>query len=66
MQEYVDIVHASTSAARVCLFGATVTSFRTGGVEARDVLFFSRFAVTDGSKPLRGGIPIVFPQFGGG
>jgi glucose-6-phosphate 1-epimerase len=28
------------------------------------VLFVSSEAVFDGAKPIRGGIPVVFPQFG--
>src|SRR5690606_35669711 len=31
-----------------------------------ELLFLSSKAVFDGSKPIRGGIPIVFPQFGKG
>ncbi|OQR99200.1 aldose 1-epimerase [Achlya hypogyna] len=56
---------ASGAAAAVHLYGATVTSFvpKTG---AADVLFASKHALLDGSKPIRGGIPLVFPQFGAG
>lgn len=43
------------------LFGATVTSWRTGGEE---VLFVSKESRFDNKTPIRGGIPIVFPQFG--
>jgi glucose-6-phosphate 1-epimerase len=46
----------------VLLFGATVISWKTGaGVEK---LWVSEAAKLDGSKPVRGGIPIVFPVFG--
>ncbi|KAJ2003433.1 hypothetical protein GGI04_002967 [Coemansia thaxteri] len=51
------------SSAEVYLFGATVTSWRSGG---RERLFVSSLAKLDGSKPVRGGIPLVFPQFGPG
>lgn len=49
--------------AKVTLFGATVLSFTIRGSE---VLFVSKDAILDHSKPIRGGIPIVFPQFGAG
>jgi glucose-6-phosphate 1-epimerase len=42
-------------------YGATVISWKTGGVER---LFVSSKAALDGSKPVRGGIPVVFPCFG--
>jgi glucose-6-phosphate 1-epimerase len=42
----------------VHLYGATVTSWKTGGQEQ---LFVSETAHLDGSKPIRGGIPVVFP-----
>lgn len=45
----------------VSLVGATVVSWVCNG---REQLFLSSRAVLDGSKPIRGGIPIVFPQFG--
>lgn len=43
--------------------GATVTSWIHDSIE---ILFLSKQAVLDGTKPIRGGIPIVFPQFGTG
>ena len=54
----------SSSGARavVYLFGATVTSFQDASGHER--LFVSSKAVLDGSKAIRGGIPVVFPQFG--
>ncbi|KAJ5480720.1 hypothetical protein N7539_006614 [Penicillium diatomitis] len=45
----------------VYLYGATVTSWKTNGQEK---LFVSKKAHMDGSKPIRGGIPLVFPVFG--
>jgi len=42
-------------------YGATVISWKTGGLER---LFVSSKAILDGSKPVRGGIPVVFPCFG--
>ncbi|KAJ1959264.1 GPI inositol deacylase, partial [Dipsacomyces acuminosporus] len=51
------------SSAEIYLFGATVTSWKSKGQER---LFVSRLAKLDGSKAVRGGIPLVFPQFGPG
>lgn len=45
----------------VQLYGATVTSWKANGQEQ---LFVSEKAHLDGSKPIRGGIPLVFPVFG--
>ena len=44
------------------LFGATVTSWKTSS--GTEQLFLSSSAHLDGSKPIRGGIPLVFPVFG--
>jgi|ERR1712037_3376 len=41
--------------------GATVTSWK---VDGKEKLFLSSKAVLDGSKAIRGGIPVVFPNFG--
>ncbi|XBW37003.1 hypothetical protein QEN19_002583 [Hanseniaspora menglaensis] len=45
----------------VLKYGATVISYKTKGNEN---LFLSEAAKLDGSKPVRGGIPLVFPVFG--
>ncbi|KAL6928855.1 hypothetical protein ACO0SA_002185 [Hanseniaspora valbyensis] len=45
----------------VLKYGATVISYKTKGIEN---LFLSEAAKLDGSKPVRGGIPLVFPVFG--
>lgn len=42
----------------VLLHGATVISWKSQGQEN---LWLSSKAVLDGSKPVRGGIPVVFP-----
>ncbi|KAH9982886.1 galactose mutarotase-like domain-containing protein [Lactifluus volemus] len=60
--------HPRGATAEILLFGATVTSWRARE-RARpgdpiERLFVSSKAVLDGSKPVRGGIPIVFPCFG--
>ena len=48
----------------VYLFGAHIVSWRTS--TSKEVLFISKNALFDGTTPIRGGIPLVFPQFGGG
>ncbi|KAK0519472.1 hypothetical protein OC834_000919 [Tilletia horrida] len=49
--------------AKILLYGATVISWAdtTTGTER---LFLSTKSPLDGSKPIRGGIPIIFPLFG--
>ncbi|KAL1976670.1 hypothetical protein VTN31DRAFT_2952 [Thermomyces dupontii] len=46
----------------VRLYGATVTSWKLA--DGEEQLFVSSQAVLDGSKAIRGGIPVVFPVFG--
>lgn len=58
----VKLSHVSGSTATIYPFGATVTSFETAS--KREILFVSSTAKLDGSKAIRGGIPLVFPQFG--
>jgi len=54
--------HASGALADVYLHGATVTRYANeAGV---DVLWLSSGAKFDGKNAIRGGIPLVFPQFG--
>jgi len=62
--DYTRTVTHSASGAKCVVhdFGATVISFQTGA--GRECLFVSRDAKKDGSKAIRGGIPLVFPQFG--
>jgi len=43
----------------IYLHGATVTSWKLSNGEEQ--LFLSDKAKLDGSKPIRGGVPIVFP-----
>lgn len=45
----------------ILLYGATVTSWKVKGQER---LWLSEQAKLDGSKAVRGGIPLVFPVFG--
>ena len=59
------ITHSASGATcKIHECGATVISFKTGGASSRECLFLSRDAKLDGSKAIRGGIPLVFPQFG--
>ena len=53
---------ASGASCEIYEWGATVTSFKVAS--GRECLFVSRDAKLDGSKAIRGGIPLVFPQFG--
>lgn len=46
---------------KILKYGATVISWTENGVEQ---LWLSEGAKLDGSKPVRGGIPLVFPIFG--
>ncbi|ORX53981.1 galactose mutarotase-like protein [Hesseltinella vesiculosa] len=57
----VTLTHASGSSVKVSLFGATVISWIAKDEER---LFVSQNAILDGSKAIRGGIPLVFPIFG--
>jgi hypothetical protein len=45
------------SSAKIYLHGATVSSWKKG---EKEMLFLSEKALLDGSKPIRGGIPLVF------
>lgn len=46
---------------KILKYGATVISWKENGAEQ---LWLSEGAKLDGSKPVRGGIPLVFPIFG--
>ena len=56
---WVKIKHPSGSTCTVHLFGATVTSVTSAA--GRELLFTSKASAWDGSGPIRGGIPVVFP-----
>ncbi|KAF9977303.1 hypothetical protein BGZ73_006452 [Actinomortierella ambigua] len=55
------LTHPSGASAEVHLYGATLTSWNVHGKER---IFVSQKAILDGSKAIRGGIPLVFPVFG--
>ena len=51
------------SSARISEHGANVLSWKTS--DGRERLFLSRTALHEEGAPIRGGVPIIFPQFGG-
>ncbi|KAG6960693.1 hypothetical protein JG687_00008076 [Phytophthora cactorum] len=63
--ETVKLSHPHGSSAEVFLFGAHVKSFRAAMDPNLDVIFMSKDSFMDGVNPIRGGIPVVFPNFGG-
>ncbi|KAJ7566866.1 hypothetical protein O6H91_02G122200 [Diphasiastrum complanatum] len=52
------------SSAEIYLYGACVTSWKS--MDGKDLLFVRPDAVFNGIKPISGGIPHCFPQFGPG
>ncbi|KAF9229292.1 galactose mutarotase-like protein [Gyrodon lividus] len=64
---HVILAHPKGSSVELLLYGATVISWKAGTMttpESTERLFVSSKATLDGSKPVRGGIPVVFPCFG--
>lgn len=60
-QRCVEISLPQGDRAVISLFGAQVLSWRTA--DGTERFFLSPKAVMDGSAPIRGGVPICFPQF---
>jgi len=60
----VRLQHPSGTEAEVYLHGAHVTSWKAATGE--ELLFVSRESHFEEGKAIRGGIPVVFPQFGAG
>jgi glucose-6-phosphate 1-epimerase len=58
------LTHSSGSKAEVHLHGGHVISWTSAGGE--ELLFLSRESHFAPDKPIRGGIPVCFPQFGAG
>jgi len=61
------LIHPKGASAEVLFYGATVISWKSildGDDAPAERLFVSSKAFLDGSKPVRGGIPVVFPFFG--
>ncbi|KAJ3553039.1 hypothetical protein NM688_g3832 [Phlebia brevispora] len=66
-QDRVVLKHPKGATVEILLYGATVISWKAPSPlnpEIKERLFVSSKAVLDGSKPVRGGIPLVFPCFG--
>lgn len=70
-QAQVNITHSNSrvsavlptgEAVEILLYGATIISWKDA--TGAEKLFLSEKAATDGSKAVRGGIPLVFPVFG--
>ncbi|KAF8237849.1 galactose mutarotase-like protein [Tricholoma matsutake] len=67
MSDRVLLKHPKGSSVEILFYGATVISWKSGNernTEPIERLFVSSKAALDGSKPVRGGIPVVFPCFG--
>lgn len=60
----IELEHGNKSVVQIAYFGATVISYTNA--ENTEILFTSKLAQFDGSKPIRGGVPIVFPKFNKG
>ncbi|PSC73084.1 glucose-6-phosphate 1-epimerase [Micractinium conductrix] len=60
----VTLKHESGATVEVTLFGGCVTSWKTSA--GQEVLYIRPDAVFDKSKPISGGMPHCFPQFGPG
>ncbi|KAG9128327.1 hypothetical protein FRC07_000835 [Ceratobasidium sp. 392] len=64
----VTLTTSSGSSVEVLFYGATVLSWKaapsSSSAAPTERLFVSKKAILDGSKPVRGGIPIAFPFFG--
>ncbi|KAA1467176.1 glucose-6-phosphate 1-epimerase [Dentipellis sp. KUC8613] len=59
--------HPQGASAEILLYGATVLSWKSPDATNNtptERLFVSSKAALDGTKPVRGGIPVVFPCFG--
>lgn len=61
--DHVILTHPSNerTSVKILNYGATVCSWTING---KQKLWLSKNAKLDGSKPIRGGIPLVFPVFG--
>lgn len=58
----VTIRAADGAQATVTLYGGHLVSWQTS--DGRERLFCSRNSALDGSRAIRGGVPVIFPQFG--
>ncbi|KAJ6509545.1 galactose mutarotase-like protein [Mycena vitilis] len=65
MAAVIQLRHPSGSTAQIMPYGATIVSWQTPAQpNPLEHLFVSSKAFRDGSKPVRGGIPVVWPIFG--
>ncbi len=55
------VLNTPGSEAHIYLHGAHVTHFQLG---EKPVLFMSRESLFEADKPIRGGVPVIFPWFG--
>ena len=53
------VLKNSSASAKIYTFGAHISSFQVDNAEK---LWMSSLSCRDGSGPIRGGIPIAFPQ----
>ena len=60
-QPKVIVTSLDGASVEIYLLGATIVSYKTSS--GQEVLSVSSAAIFDGAAPIRGGIPIVFPQF---
>ncbi len=60
----VELRHVSGACAAVFLHGAHVAAWRDAA--GRELLFLSRCSRFCDGAPIRGGVPVIFPQFGSG
>lgn len=56
--------HPSGASATIDPFGATVVSWILPS--GKQMLYLSKLADTEGKRAIRGGIPVIFPQFNSG
>lgn len=61
---FVDVRHPSGASLQVYLHGAHAVSWKNSA--GRELLFTSAESVFKPGFPIRGGIPVIFPQFGDG
>lgn len=67
LQLYLIVFGRKGASTEILLYGATVISWKAPSpLDPAPIerLFVSSKAALDGSKPVRGGIPVVFPCFG--
>ncbi|KAJ2920337.1 hypothetical protein MD484_g222, partial [Candolleomyces efflorescens] len=67
LNDKIVLLHPQGPSVTVLLYGATIISWKSHSLEKEGLeerLFVSSKALLDGSKPVRGGIPVVFPCFG--